>query len=313
MTTMEWDLLWCCKYCHKDEAHSHRAKINAIIEKVGGRLVCLKKAARLQQRRTNHNKLSVLLTDWREAKPCMENLLLSQAEHPHLTVVYTASDKQFKVASLWASTLQFQGMRQKVHIVPASGDVRELIETVVNLFQSSGLAGVVSTATKPLTQSEIHQQACAARSGSPKLAPEPITLPDRPLTTAWNEIVASLTQPMEDVAECIAQKAYSMQHEPFRPQNVPVGLDLFEGVLTEDSLVSNTHLGGQEFPKKDWMDSPTSDGSWDEPLLHMSTAAFEVCTWPKSIAEVLGPLLPSQDPQDIERMLFNAMPSYYEE
>jgi len=273
---MEWDLVWCCKYCHKDEAHALRLKISNIVEKVGGKLICLKKAARLQQRRAYPGRVSVLLTDWREAKPCMEHLLSSPVELPQLIVVYTASEKQFKVASLWASSLPAQGVHQQIRIVSATEDVKELIHTVVRLYQSSGLAGLKHT--PDVLKTALLDCPSDNNSGSePDAEPSPAFAPASP--------------PREDI------------------DNLVLHLQLKKQALLSELRDLGHHLPVQAMPHPE-------AGAKSEPTIVWTEAqvrAFEVWKWPSPIVDVLAPLLPSEDPEDVHRMLLHAMPTHYEE
>lgn len=278
---MEWDLVWCCKYCHKDEAHALRMKIGNIVEKVGGKLICLKKAARLQQRRAYPGRVSVLLTDWREAKPCMEHLLSSQVEFPQLIVVYTASEKQFKVATLWASTLPSQGVHQQIRIVCATEDVRELIHTVVRLYQSSGLAGLKHSPDVPNTAAQLGCSRalldCPSDNSEPDAEPSPA--------------FGAASPPREDI------------------DNLVFHLQLKKQALLSELRDLGHHLPVQAMPFPE-ASSPT------EPTivwLEAQGQEFEVWKWPSPIVDVLAPLLPSEDPEDVHRMLLHAMPTHYEE
>lgn len=282
---MEWDLVWCCKYCHKDEAHALRMKIGNIVEKVGGKLICLKKAARLQQRRAYPGRVSVLLTDWREAKPCMEHLLSSQVEFPQLTVVYTASEKQFKVATHWASILPLQGVHQQVRIVSATEDVRELIHIVVGLYQSSGLAGVPKVATQLGCNHTLFD--C-----SDTLEPDAEPSPVFGTATPPEEEIDNLVKHLHLKKQALLSELRGLgQH---RPVQVASSWDLEE---EEAMLPPAADLSSE--PAIVWPDAQGLE--------------FEVWKWPSPIVDVLAPLLPSEDPKDVHRMLLYAMPTHYEE
>lgn len=101
-----WRLVWCHERCYKLENDTLRQEIVSVVQSYGASLVCLKKARRfgLWMERTA-GPWYVLVTDWREAQPCMHAILQSSGSKPLQTVVLCSSQKQYRRAQEWAASL----------------------------------------------------------------------------------------------------------------------------------------------------------------------------------------------------------------
>mmetsp|Transcript_26523 Transcript_26523/g.87944 ORF Transcript_26523/g.87944 Transcript_26523/m.87944 type:complete len:316 (+) Transcript_26523:90-1037(+) len=74
-----WRLVLCNEKCHKPEQSELREALARIARVAGGRLLCLKKASKYADWLTSErdqlcNGQHLLLSDWREAKPCAKAL-----------------------------------------------------------------------------------------------------------------------------------------------------------------------------------------------------------------------------------------------
>jgi len=103
-TPTAWRLAWCHEHCHKVCNDDRRRSLWHISRRCGASLVCLKKAARFAMWLTSASRPRyVLLTDWREAKPCMS--FIPNHTTPTVTVVHADCDQTFRKASEWVKQL----------------------------------------------------------------------------------------------------------------------------------------------------------------------------------------------------------------
>lgn len=103
-----WRCVWVHERCYKEESLPTRVALSAAVGKQKGHLTCLKKAMKFERfLSNNHNRHQpyILLTDWREVKPCFESLQMYEpALHPVCTVVLCSQRKQLENATEWART-----------------------------------------------------------------------------------------------------------------------------------------------------------------------------------------------------------------
>eukprot|EP00931_Biecheleriopsis_adriatica_P071079 TRINITY_DN44933_c0_g1_i1.p1 TRINITY_DN44933_c0_g1~~TRINITY_DN44933_c0_g1_i1.p1 ORF type:complete len:276 (+),score=64.25 TRINITY_DN44933_c0_g1_i1:83-910(+) len=105
----KWFLVWCHEGCHKEGAMEMGKMLKDVITEAGGVLIRLKKASKFLDWWTyNADRPLVLLTDWREAKPCVEGMHLSgrhvNANCPLGICIFTKMPQVFKRASAWAAS-----------------------------------------------------------------------------------------------------------------------------------------------------------------------------------------------------------------
>ncbi|CAK0868992.1 unnamed protein product [Prorocentrum cordatum] len=100
-----WTLVWCHERCHKQGCDGERAAITDTVQDAGATLVCLKKATRFSSWMKQAGQSPYgLLTDWREAKPCMEAIeTCSPSDRPAFLVVYCELPRCRERATAWAS------------------------------------------------------------------------------------------------------------------------------------------------------------------------------------------------------------------
>jgi len=100
-----WTLIWCQECCHKQECKLERTVINDTAHDMGASLVCFKKAAKFAKCMEQFSQSSYgLLTDWKEAKPCLEaaEACPPSARRPAFVVIYCQPPKCRDRATSWA-------------------------------------------------------------------------------------------------------------------------------------------------------------------------------------------------------------------
>lgn len=102
-----WHLVWVQERCHKSENEQRCRALRGALQELGASMICFKKANKFVcwlQRAPR--PFFVLVTDWREAQPCVQFLAQqSSATRPDCTVVICDSARQMSRASEWARTV----------------------------------------------------------------------------------------------------------------------------------------------------------------------------------------------------------------
>eukprot|EP00931_Biecheleriopsis_adriatica_P099261 TRINITY_DN7365_c0_g2_i1.p1 TRINITY_DN7365_c0_g2~~TRINITY_DN7365_c0_g2_i1.p1 ORF type:complete len:282 (-),score=19.47 TRINITY_DN7365_c0_g2_i1:218-1000(-) len=110
-----WYLVWCHERCHKPDAAKLRDMLLKVAAEGGGSIVLHKKSNKLLEWLARHGESRyVLLSDWREAKPCLEGLGCSEGVvkgQPLAFCVYCESMKTYERALEWAQGIP-RGMVQ---------------------------------------------------------------------------------------------------------------------------------------------------------------------------------------------------------
>lgn len=106
-STVWWRLLWCHERCHKGENEDWRMEMRDTAQDYGAALICLKKARQFGSWMDRALRPPfVLVTDWREAQPCIQAISQHKGRNcPVMTVVICDSKRQLSRASEWASRL----------------------------------------------------------------------------------------------------------------------------------------------------------------------------------------------------------------
>lgn len=81
-------IVWCYERCHKEENLARRHWLMQAARNVGAKLLCFKKAKQFEHwvDQTEHRRF-ILLTDWREAQPCIACLEQKETvKRPSLTL-----------------------------------------------------------------------------------------------------------------------------------------------------------------------------------------------------------------------------------
>lgn len=116
-----WQMLWCHERCHKAEMRWVSEQMHQMVAALGGLLQCFKKAQQFENWLARSPKTDyVLLTDWREAKPCTDCLAERPCMLPSMLIVLCGSMRQVARAKQWQ--LNLQGIeRERVHVVDLQG------------------------------------------------------------------------------------------------------------------------------------------------------------------------------------------------
>eukprot|EP00747_Dinoflagellata_sp_TGD_P090362 gnl/TRDRNA2_/TRDRNA2_164677_c0_seq2.p1 gnl/TRDRNA2_/TRDRNA2_164677_c0~~gnl/TRDRNA2_/TRDRNA2_164677_c0_seq2.p1 ORF type:complete len:275 (-),score=42.93 gnl/TRDRNA2_/TRDRNA2_164677_c0_seq2:18-722(-) len=98
-------LVWCHERCHKSENVGRRKTIEHAARIAGASVVCLRKGRQFGEWIARAQRPPyVLVTDWREAQPCVAAVEeLQGTNRPVLVVVLCNSTRQAARASAWAS------------------------------------------------------------------------------------------------------------------------------------------------------------------------------------------------------------------
>lgn len=130
-----WSLVWCYERCYKSDADAFRSGLAELAESSHGTLLCFKKACGLKKWLAEASDTRwILVTDWREAKPCVQ-LWPECVRRPDLILVFTDGERQMKRSLGWQMELQ-EELRQKVRIVGSPCTVIPAIQKYVLSQQS---------------------------------------------------------------------------------------------------------------------------------------------------------------------------------
>jgi len=106
-STWTWRLVWCHERCHKQENEGLRRILGDAARSAGASLVCLKKASKFAVwLRSAQRPPYVLLTDWRELKPCINTAKqVHISNQPTFTIVFCKDARHYERACAWAKSL----------------------------------------------------------------------------------------------------------------------------------------------------------------------------------------------------------------
>jgi len=145
-----WRVVWCNERCHKHDCRVQRWSFGKSAEAAGASLFCLRKAMHFSMWLSEHSRSCpdyVLLTDWREVKPCIVALnKRDSTDQPHCIIVLCDTAKQLSKASTWAkchakdSALDVY-VRKSVELTPSSfAALAKQIPAAVNVPVGNALA-----------------------------------------------------------------------------------------------------------------------------------------------------------------------------
>jgi len=102
-----WKLVWCrWQQCHPQERALRREFTDNLVKPLGGEVLPLNREKAITWSQSDQACPSVLVTDWRDAKPVMEQLQdKPDCTPPRLTVVLIKLRRQFSKAEKWLQTL----------------------------------------------------------------------------------------------------------------------------------------------------------------------------------------------------------------
>lgn len=110
MDAAPWRFVWCSERCFKDENLDRREKLGDFAQERCGKLLCMRKAKRfghwLEAQKDERFEPYVLLTDWREAKPCLKEIIeIPQATQPTFMVVFCETQMLVKRVQEWSAAV----------------------------------------------------------------------------------------------------------------------------------------------------------------------------------------------------------------
>ncbi|CAK9110744.1 unnamed protein product [Durusdinium trenchii] len=129
-----WLMIWCHERCYKPEREL-RAHLTDVAMNLSAGILCMKKAVKYEtwMKRTK-NRFHVLITDWREAKPCMNAVEESlQTDWPEMIIVLCDLPKSHENALQWAS--KQDSNKAKIHVLLESPD-QQHFQVITELLQS---------------------------------------------------------------------------------------------------------------------------------------------------------------------------------
>jgi len=117
LSTEHWRLIWCQEHCHKAGHEAEQARMQSVVRQYGGKFISFKKAKRAGgwMSRAERGPF-ILVTDWREAQPCIHELHLQAQNRPVALVVVCDVRRQYLRASEWAREIP-QALVEEVHVV----------------------------------------------------------------------------------------------------------------------------------------------------------------------------------------------------
>mmetsp|Transcript_51944 Transcript_51944/g.121617 ORF Transcript_51944/g.121617 Transcript_51944/m.121617 type:complete len:324 (+) Transcript_51944:74-1045(+) len=159
MSTITWQMVWCYERCHKSENQEQRQVIKKYARAAGASLVCLKKARQFcAWIERSKRPPFVLITDWREAQPCLRAVTQHGGSNiPSHMVVLCEGRRQYMRALDWSKVLRPDiGM---VHICEKTNIPDWLLDGVIKrcftpVAQGGEAFGDASSNTSPIDDDE---------------------------------------------------------------------------------------------------------------------------------------------------------------
>lgn len=131
LNASEQQVVWCHEHCHKGHNAARKKMLSSLCCDYGVALVCHKKAAKVEAWLNETVKPNyILLTDWREAKPCMKIDILREKALFTDMIVYCETEQTFRKASEWARSLTLEV--GNVHVVRTTSDLDALLAKVLS-------------------------------------------------------------------------------------------------------------------------------------------------------------------------------------
>jgi len=131
-------LVWCNEHIHKPQCDAQRIAVSTAVAQAGARLLCLKKGAQFNTWAAFASRPPfVLLTNWREAKPCIAAAQQHPWSYPVFTVVICEQHVQYMRARAWLEN--DQRLAQRVQVVDDSACPRLLALEMLSRLSGNGL------------------------------------------------------------------------------------------------------------------------------------------------------------------------------
>lgn len=144
-----WRLVWCNERCHKAENAERRRILSEKLRAAGASLVCLKKANRFAMWLTKAQRPPyILLTDWREVKPCLQAASREQVTNQPVFAIVLCEEatRHGHRASMWAQKLPPR--IDPVHVVTDLGFLLGFLGKLGDRVQASSTTDPLSHLAK---------------------------------------------------------------------------------------------------------------------------------------------------------------------
>lgn len=134
-----WLMIWCHERCYKPERSELRAHLTDVAMSLNAGILCMKKAVKYEtwMKRSN-SRTHVLITDWREAKPCLQAMQDGgQREWPETMIILCDLPKSHENAVSWAAKQDVS--KCKLHVLlesPNKEHFREIKDLLDGCYQS---------------------------------------------------------------------------------------------------------------------------------------------------------------------------------
>jgi len=141
-------LVWCNEHIHKPQCDAQRIAVSTAVAQAGARLLCLKKGAQFNTWAAAASRPPfVLLTNWREAKPCIAAAQQHPWSYPVFTVVICDQHVQYMRARAWLEN--DQRLAQHVQVVDDSACPRLLVLEMLSRLSGNGLPQMQHVTRQP--------------------------------------------------------------------------------------------------------------------------------------------------------------------
>eukprot|EP00443_Scrippsiella_acuminata_P009481 CAMPEP_0115225236 /NCGR_PEP_ID=MMETSP0270-20121206/29997_1 /TAXON_ID=71861 /ORGANISM="Scrippsiella trochoidea, Strain CCMP3099" /LENGTH=281 /DNA_ID=CAMNT_0002639593 /DNA_START=106 /DNA_END=951 /DNA_ORIENTATION=- len=134
-----WRLVWCYERCFKKESEPLRKAIADVAAAAGGSLLCLRKSHKYVSWNARAQSMPfVLLTDWREMKPCIWAMSQHNTGTMPLIVIVLAEDtKQQSRVATWINDSYSHGNALDVRMAKDANHVGKILADLSEKLGSS--------------------------------------------------------------------------------------------------------------------------------------------------------------------------------
>jgi len=147
-------LVWCNEHIHKPQCDAQRIAVSTAMAQAGASLLCLKKGAQFSTWAAAACRAPfVLLTNWREAKPCMAAAQQHPWSYPVFTVVICEQHVQYMRAQAWLEN--DSRLAQHVQVVDDSACPRLLVLEMLSRLSGHGLPQLQHATRLPSTPTYV--------------------------------------------------------------------------------------------------------------------------------------------------------------
>ncbi|CAE7232077.1 unnamed protein product [Symbiodinium natans] len=159
-------LVWCFEHCLKPEHHDVREGLKHLAATVGCKFVCHKKSMGFLSWLDARKGAKLIIADWREAKPIIEELSMKKHVKHRSDVrmcVVARSEKMFRRASVFVDRQRMGGVEIMVATAFSCQSVEEFVHTCMQTLRekstrcSLSLPRLVEAIQDPKTAAALAQ------------------------------------------------------------------------------------------------------------------------------------------------------------